>query len=206
MPATSLSQSSKPEPHTTVPATIHSPMKNIANKLGLVAEANENAILDALNRLEKRATDAEAALETARNEITDLKAAATEHDNAIKAAEAKAAEEFVDSQIAAGKFDAEQRESLLTAAKADFEGFKAMASAVPIPSGAPGKTGARKDDKGGKVSSLVCEGGVIRGHRDRGPQRPKSPAGRADPPRGGREDRQGIPGGLRETVRGAVRP
>jgi phage I-like protein len=66
--------SDAPAPAAVTPTTNPQRMKNIANKLGLVAEASEDAILDELTKILNRCTEAESAVKPLNESVTALKA------------------------------------------------------------------------------------------------------------------------------------
>lgn len=91
-------------------------MENLKNHLKLDKEASEEAVLNAVKKLEDKATQAEekaTGLEAEKNQLTeDLEA----EKESVKALNKSLAENIVDSAIEAGKFKKEKRDELVNQA------------------------------------------------------------------------------------------
>lgn len=124
-------------------------MINVANKLGLVAEANEDAILSAINKMEdgaKKMEDKMAKLEDAlkakKMECDELEAKMDElkqkaEDEAKKAEDAKneakksEAKNMVENFVKVGKIKNESAEKWVAKAIVDFDGVKNLLEELP---------------------------------------------------------------------------
>jgi ATP-dependent Clp endopeptidase proteolytic subunit ClpP len=124
----------------------------VTNKLGLVAEANEDAILEAIAKIENKAEDAanelkkmedaynakKAECDKAEADLAEAKAKLEEEAKAKAKAEDEAAEEkaknMVEGFAKAGRIknDAETITKWTAKAKADFDGVKALIEDLPI--------------------------------------------------------------------------
>lgn len=125
-------------------------MKQVANKLGLLEDANEESILAAVNKLEQRATSAEQELETAKNSLQAKDDELKQVNNKLAEVELKAKEESERANKAAAKelIEKAQNEGRLPKgesdevkkvvnkwlglAESDLEGTKEMIESLPL--------------------------------------------------------------------------
>jgi HK97 family phage prohead protease len=99
-------------------------MKTIATKLGLAAEADQTAIVSAIEAMEaelKSAKESQAQLQT---ELNTLKAAKAEAETAEAAA-------LVDAALKSGRIDAAGKEAFMAMFKSDFNAAKTALKAIP---------------------------------------------------------------------------
>ena len=132
-------------------------MKNIANKLNLVEDASEKAIVDGISELQNKLTAAEAKnkadgealaaaqanLDAKSKEYDELKAAADAKETELSDAKNKLAQledeaatakatTLVENSIEAGRIKNEAKAAWIAKAKADFEGTKTLIDGIPV--------------------------------------------------------------------------
>jgi len=124
-------------------------MNKVANKLGLQAEANEDAILSAINKMEDSAkkmedklAKMEDAFETKKNECDELEAKMEDFKKQMAEMEDKKAEDeekmkkseaknMIDSFVKVGKIKNESAEKWIAKAIVDFDGVKNLLEELP---------------------------------------------------------------------------
>ncbi len=106
-------------------------MKKVTAKLGLIADANEDAAVAAIEKIENRATKAETDLQTVRNELEAEKAKNTTLQGIADAANKATAVTLVKNAIKEGKFDASKEAELTAQAEKDLTAFQNMLSFMP---------------------------------------------------------------------------
>lgn len=95
---------------------IQNKMKNVINHLGLDQNANEEQIIESINKIKNDLTSANETIETKTNEVTSLK---EENEKLIE----ERAINFVENKIEKGIFDEAKKDELVKQAKNNFEGF-----------------------------------------------------------------------------------
>jgi phage I-like protein len=135
--ATDASAAAAAKPTTTK----NKDMKNIATKLGLAAEAGEEAILAEVTKIMNRATESEAALKPANEKVIAL----TTENQTLRAARIEA-----DLDIYKNRFAPEQRESFKALLVTNREHTLKVLQALPAPGGTT------------TASGMVCNRDVAR--------------------------------------------
>jgi len=118
-------------------------LKSVTNKLGLTDDANENSILEAIKKIENKATEAVNKAEAMETENTDLKKKVKDAEDALKAAkdaleasetEAKTekAKNMIEGFAKIGKIKNEAVAAWTAKAVTDFEGVKSLIEDLPI--------------------------------------------------------------------------
>ena len=108
-----------------------SKMKEIKNHLKLDDKSDETAIVNAIEKIENRATEAENKVETLETTLTEKDQTIENHESEIAGLKKTVAENAVDAAIDAGKFDKAKHDELVDQAlEMGVEAFNNMVKAI----------------------------------------------------------------------------